>query len=648
MDAKLQAAPPLQLLLEFEPAHRVFFRNLADALLGRQAPRVAVSSRPGTFWNDVFVYSAMPWRSFSESILWHVFVLAVAWTLFLKAGAPHETPRQRMFRDSRIIYYPPQKSFPATESRRARAREQPKVRRELAQQQKIRVTAEPSAHTLMLPPDLMLAHSAQPDSVVRKIAAATPLLPAMPLAATGRARRAMTAGPGSAVAPSPDVNQASARRLGLAQASAVAPAPQVGAGSPRQAVAAPSSAVVAPPPTMPGSMRSAGDINIGHSAAVAPAPQLPMREQGAVSGAAKKGLGGVAALAVPPPPTVGGPGTIANGRANPVSGTGARVVPPAPSVGEGGNSGLNRRPGSGRGTSLSGAASSVVAPAPSVEGGDTAGGRRASSLSGAASSAVPPAPSIATGDGGGSGGSRRSNSLSGAGTQVVPPAPSVDAGSGSSGNGRGNSLAGTGVQVVGPPASMGNGNGEDPGGNGRANSWGYGDAQVVPPGPSLEGTGNSGGSGQAMGNPEAAAPAQAAADDHREQAVQELPVNLIGLVLALPGTSYFSNYEVFLARRRMSKDQTVLIKLVYEFLPYQRRLSEYDLKNAKVYRLSVVRDTSCDETLAQLLHPQIDESHPGKAYSIDPQVLGPNDPNSVMACYRTTADEFQKSVTRIR
>jgi hypothetical protein len=170
MDAKFQAAPRLQLLLEFEPAHRVFFRNLADALLGRQAPGVAVSSRPGTFWNDVFVYSGMPWRSFSESILWHVFVLAVAWTLFLKAGAPHETSRQRIFRDSRIIYYPPQKSYPATESRLARAREQPKVRHELAQQQqKIRVTAEPSAHTLILPPDLMLAHSGQPDSLVRKI-----------------------------------------------------------------------------------------------------------------------------------------------------------------------------------------------------------------------------------------------------------------------------------------------------------------------------------------------------------------------------------------------------------------------------------------------------------------------------------------------
>jgi len=134
----------------------------------------------------------------------------------------------------------------------------------------------------------------------------------------------------------------------------------------------------------------------------------------------------------------------------------------------------------------------------------------------------------------------------------------------------------------------------------------------------------------------------------KEEAIQELPVNLIGLVLALPGTSYFSNYEVFVARRRVGKDGTILIKLVYEFLPYQRRLSEYDLKNTKVYKLTVVRDATCDETLSQMLRPQVDETHPGKQYTIDPELLGPNDPNSILACYRTTADEFRKSVARAR
>src|SRR5450432_3293868 len=172
MDAKLQAAPRLKLLLEFEPAHRVFFRNLGDALLRRELPRVALTSRPGTFWNDVFVYSGKPWRSFFESILWHVFVIAAIWTLFLRGGTPHETAQQQMFRDSRISYYAPSKSFPATESRRSRPRPQPKASREVAPQQKIRVTPERSAHTLIMPPDLMVARSGRSDSVISRIAAA--------------------------------------------------------------------------------------------------------------------------------------------------------------------------------------------------------------------------------------------------------------------------------------------------------------------------------------------------------------------------------------------------------------------------------------------------------------------------------------------
>ena len=179
---------------------------------------------------------------------------------------------------------------------------------------------------------------------------------------------------------------------------------------------------------------------------------------------------------------------------------------------------------------------------------------------------------------------------------------------------------------------------------------------VAPPAGSGEGAGDSSGAGTGDGavataigtTPAVRQPLQPVPDDPQEPTIQELPVNLIGLVLALPGTSYFSNYEVFVARKRLGKDGTILIKLVYEFLPYQRRLSEYDLKNAKVYKLTVVRDATCDETLAQMLRPQTDESHPGKQYSIDPDLLGPNDPTSLLACYRTTADEFRKAVAKAR
>ena len=55
----------------------------------------------------------------------------------------------------------------------------------------------------------------------------------------------------------------------------------------------------------------------------------------------------------------------------------------------------------------------------------------------------------------------------------------------------------------------------------------------------------------------------------------EMPLRLIAPVLALPGSTYFSNYEVFIAERRIGKGQSQFIKLVYTSLPYQRRLAEY-------------------------------------------------------------------------
>lgn len=639
MNIHLQAPPRLRLLLDLEPAHRVFFRNLADTVWRRTVPPVATTSRPGPFWNDVFVYSAIPWRSFFESVLWHVLVVAVVWSLFLRT--PRETSQQRMFRESHISYYPPSKSFATVESRRPRVRPQPKAQSKSAHQQKIVVRPERSAHSLILPPDLKLATSGRSDIVASKIAASNPALPAMPLSAAGRSRRATLANSISAVGPPPEVGQTTTRRLGLPQASAVAPAPEVGGVSARRAMAAPNAAVVAPPPTVQGSIRKVGDINIGRSEAVAPSPQLPMHEQHTVPGMAQAVLAGRSAAIVPPPPSVRGSGRLADGRGSPLSGAVVRAVPPAPSIGGSGKS-REGRPAN----SLSTGGAQVVPPAPSVDGGgnSTAGGR-ASQLSGGGAQVVPPAPSVY----GGGLSTRRANSLSNAGSQGVPPAPSLS-GEGSSGlGGRGN-LSTAGMQVV-PPAPSVDGAGSSIGG-GRANSLTDAGLPAVPPSPSVDGTGNSVGGGGPMATniPQEAAPppAQPATDDRSQPAVQELPVNLIGLVLALPGTSYFSNYEVFVARRRLGKDETALIKLVYEFLPYQRRLSEIGLKNAKVYKLTVVRDTTCDETLIQMLNPQIDESHPGTKYSFDPAILGPNDPNSLLPCYRTTADDFRKALSRAR
>src|ERR1700686_495598 len=53
-----------QFLVEVQPWHRVFFRNLADSVWTRRPPPLELASPPGDFWPDVFVASPQPWGRF--------------------------------------------------------------------------------------------------------------------------------------------------------------------------------------------------------------------------------------------------------------------------------------------------------------------------------------------------------------------------------------------------------------------------------------------------------------------------------------------------------------------------------------------------------------------------------------------------------
>jgi hypothetical protein len=125
-------------------------------------------------------------------------------------------------------------------------------------------------------------------------------------------------------------------------------------------------------------------------------------------------------------------------------------------------------------------------------------------------------------------------------------------------------------------------------------------------------------------------------------------VRVIGLAMSLPSSSYFSNYEVFIAERRISKDESQLIKLVYQSLPYQRRLSEYGLNNARVFKLRVIRDPSCDESLMQMTWPDANQSKSGSPPPSDSPELNSSGRSDKLPCYRTTADDYRKAISRRR
>jgi hypothetical protein len=724
-----------QLLLELQPAYRVFFSNLFDILLFRtvRRGRVAITSPPGSFWPDVFIHSTTPWWGLMESTLWHVIMIGAV--LILWRDRPLEQARfQRTYEPT--VYYEPSPTYPVEGSRRP---PEPAVSKQVRDPtpSPMQVARERTqSQGLAAPPDIRSNQSGSPNA-----AGSNPLLPAVPLSATARSQLNVPAGPTSVVAPAPDVNQATgqatARRPGLLQAAVIPPAPDVATVSGRRGGTgtAPSATVIGPPPTLQGSGRGVGgsniNVDIGPAQVVGPSPQLPMHDQRVGSGMQQGVLGGAGGLAVPPAPSVGGSGNIAGGRIGALPGGGVRVVPPPPSVQ---GAGVGNSTGGGRASSFSGTGVQAVPPAPSLTGsGDVGRGGVVGSLSGVGMQAVPPPPSLgnggsgAAGSGGGrvgalsgtgmeavppppsglgaggSGGGRigslsgtglhvvppppsglgpggagggRIGSLSGAGMQVVPPAPS-GFGAGGSGNGRIGSLSGNGAQVVPPPPS---GLGAGGSGSGRLGSLSGDGSEVVPPPPSgLGGNGSGsgrvgalasadvqglppppgGGAGNSAGGGDLAAAgnsigsgapgsAPSPKDKPNYPDTEEMPVRLIGLALALPGSSYFSNYEVFIAERRLSADEAQFIKLVYISLPYQRRLADYNPSHVKVYKLRVTRDPTCDETVHQVALSQAEDAQPGSPYASALADLSAIDPNSKLPCYRTTADDYRRALTRSR
>ncbi len=647
-------APRPRLLIEWESRHRVFLDNLADLFLTRPLPPLRLTSKPARFWGDVFVPTGAPWSSFMEAVLWQVMVTILLVWAQSKIWVPVKLVEPNRIHRA-ITYYPPT-SFPAAESRASKA--PPRSRKAAARQQPaahqtarqtpmpVRPEQKPS---LVTPPDIKQAAARPPDLPASHFAP-----PMTPFSATADLRRNSLAEAPGAVAPPVQVDQAAANRgrgLLTPQATVVAPAPEVrGSGGrslkgetgglrvvpPPPAVQSAGNAprarslsnagsnVVPPAPSVPRAGKAAGDPRVAISGAGSQAIPPPPSVRGARGDAGAAALGSTAgSQAVPPPPsTQGAAGPARNGRLNALSGTGPVVVPPAPSV-----AGAAKSPGNSRAGAL---ASQAVPPPPSIAG---SSGGKGGSLTGAGG-VVPPPPSV-TGSNG-----AKYGSLAGAG--AVPPPPSVESGSGDTA--RTGSLSGDGSQVIPPAPSV-----ESAGNTGVSEQAGHRSEREreLEPSPTVAAT-NVPAPGHVL-EPAPVLPTPSLPPRNEDQAtIEELPLGLLGLVFAAPGSSYFSNFEVFVAKRRMGKDKLQLIKLVYEFLPYQKRLSEYNLNNLppRVIKLRVIPDPSCNESLGQIIQPAPDPSRPVTEYPKLPVALSSADMEMVLPCYRTSAGDFEKAMAK--
>jgi len=303
-------------LVKIDPWHTTFSRNLRDLVRRRKESPLRVVSRPGKFWDDVFVASSLPWRQFAESCVAHAVFIAmvlsvsVVWPQGTHAVAP------AVFHSSDVVYYSAPEYLQQLNTGGTKAQLPRKADPAYAPQPIISVPPEPDnrRQTIVTPPNIKLDH----DVPLPNVVAWGPAQPAVPLAATSKATNLrMPEMTTAVVAPPPEVKNRMNAAPTLTE-SVVAPAADVNISHSNRNVHMPEPAVVEPPPSMEtASIRQVGDINIGHAQVVAPAPQLPMGERRAAATLAQGPMGGTSAAVVPPPPSVQGRG---------VSGAGGRMI----------------------------------------------------------------------------------------------------------------------------------------------------------------------------------------------------------------------------------------------------------------------------------------------------------------------------------
>jgi hypothetical protein len=351
--------------------------------------------------------------------------------------------------------------------------------------------------------------------------------------------------------------------------------------------------VVAPPPDLsggPGLPR----INAPRAAVVPPPPDVrgSMKSAGLIDATQ---LGGRSAPAadisiVPPPPSLNDRAILIHGATGVPSKIGVQVVAPPSSIQD-----RDKLDARASGISPGNGVSQVVPPPPSLEG-------AGNSVAGA-----------------------RANSLPYGGSQVVPPPPSVQFGagdnSGATGRGRDSSRAGARAEGVLPPASAQSDGNSKPGGE-------------------LGGT--------TVAKDISTSSVPEAGGDRKHPIFQDVQLRVISLTWAPSRSSYFSSFEVFVAEKWLNNNESELIKLVYEFLPYQQRLSEYGSYELKVHKLRVKRDSTCDETLMQMAWPEGENGPPASHHSGDALASTAPDRNNALPCYRTTADDYRRAVSRGR
>ena len=236
-------------------------------------PPLELRSAPAPFWPDVFVTRPLPWNRFLQSGVGHVIVLVllIALTRFF-ALQPQVVARPSFDRLQSGLYQATE-YLPPLDTRSAHAARRRKADRSLSQPASSEQDSSDSRSFLFLAkPTTTPRPSSTPPNVKLKRDVALPnivdwsdqmqkprlAIPPVPLTLAADTARIAPHLESSVVTPPPDAVHVAHRRNSTALETSV----------------------VAPPPSVEtASTRVVGDLNMGRSSVIAPAPQLAVAEQ---------------------------------------------------------------------------------------------------------------------------------------------------------------------------------------------------------------------------------------------------------------------------------------------------------------------------------------------------------------------------------
>lgn len=202
-----------RLLVHWQPFWPQFFDNVAELVLPPAAP-LAVTSRPGEFWPDVFVSRPVSWKDFGRSVFVHAALLLFVFTTGKYWMFPAKVTTHDPFDHTTIAYYkvddllPEIKTAPAP---RPRAKVPQRAQPSLAKQKIISVpaAADNSEQTIVNPPHPEILRQTQPlpDLI------ASAITPAPPTEALTNPRVTLPSFLIKPVQPAPDVRRTAQRTL---------------------------------------------------------------------------------------------------------------------------------------------------------------------------------------------------------------------------------------------------------------------------------------------------------------------------------------------------------------------------------------------------------------------------------------------------